>query len=67
MFDVKVRKIFAFVLFIFRTTFSASASSIDWYPRFANELTICSTVMFGFHIKSFTFFILKWRVVTRII
>ena len=30
MFDVKVRKIFAFALFIFITTFVASFSSIAW-------------------------------------
>lgn len=64
MFDVKVRKIFVFERFIFRTTFVASLSSIAWYPRFPNWFTSCSTVMFGVHRKSFTFFILNKGVVT---
>ena len=59
MLDVNVRKIFAFERFIFRTTFAASLSSIAWYPRFPNESTISSTVILGFHDKSFTFFILE--------
>ena len=57
--DVNVRNIFALDLFILRTTFVASASSIAWYPRFPNESTISSTVIFGFHKRSFTFFILR--------
>ena len=68
IFEVKVKKIFAFSRFIFRKTFWASFSSIAWYPRFPNASTISSVVMFGLYRKSFTFFILileNFRVVTR--